>query len=172
MSCVDRLYGWFLQEQKKDSGIYNVLVFGLVYGLVGGLVYGLVFGLVYGLIKVLFTPIFPILIIVLGIIIGMELIFWFISKQKPKSKDNLYLFVLKQKIKFATISTYIIYQIQGILYVLIKIINYFNLNYQTILTLIKELIIWFGIGASIIVILGLFIYLNSLKFKQKKIRLD
>jgi hypothetical protein len=40
------------------------------------------------------------------------------------------------------------------------------LNYQTILKALEGFMIWFGVGAIILIGLALFVYLNSLKFKS------
>jgi hypothetical protein len=175
---VENFFAWVDKGLKEDDpvvvglvgglvgGLVVGLVVGLVGGLVGGLVSGLVGGLVYGLVRVILTPFIEPLVIILSILLIMEFYFWFISKAKPKAKENVYAFVVKQKIKFGLVATYLVYQAQGIVYLFWKAVNWFGLNQKFLQELWNSLIVWIGIGGLIIIIVAIFVWFNSLKYRK------
>ena len=156
-------------EQDRDNlvtGLVTGLAFGLVTGLVTGLVIGVAFGLAFGLVNIVTNAILPwpySLFFILFVLMISELLF-FMDSRKPNKGENHLTFTLLAKG-------------ESLIESLVLIVNTMNviLERNAIITFLQGIspAIMQGIyylGLLVVVCIGIYgyIWLNSLRYKEKK----
>jgi len=143
-------------------GLVGGLVVGLVVGLVGGLVVGLVVGLAGGLAEIYNTSIEMFIIILLLVFVVSEILFW-CDKYKYHGLGRWGNTLLKKGESFFESSV-----------VIINVVNVF-IHYDDMLVFfgsqqenIKLVLSFVGYGTIIVLLVLGVVWLNSLKYKEKK----
>ena len=108
-------------------------------------------------------------LIIVGVIVLAEIIFLLFDKKKPKKKESKFWFTAKRKAIAYLESTFIIIELNGLYQLTVR-------GYPYIKRYFPEIVKWLGyIGIGIIclvvVLLILYVYikLNSLKFKKRRV---
>ena len=155
------IYNKIIEENKEDFAIG--LAFGLAFGLAIGLTAGLAAGLAAGLIDIIINSSFQEALFVLIIILVISEILYWLDKHKIEDFGRWENTLLK-KAESLIETSLVVVNIRNVIVYFDDFIDFISTQGETI-NLILSIV---GYGTIVVLMIVGYIWINSLKFKEKK----